>query len=57
LKTLGVVEVLEAMLDVPVVSSSPAGFWDVVQLVGVNPTSNNRGRLFKMRVDNSDSSV
>jgi arylmalonate decarboxylase len=57
LKTLGVIDALEAILHVPVVSSSPAGFWDVVQLLGVNPTANNCGRLFQTLADRAGSSV
>ncbi|MFM0287994.1 arylmalonate decarboxylase [Paraburkholderia megapolitana] len=49
LKTLGIVETLEARLGVPVVSSSPAGFWDAVQLMGVSPVAPGFGRLFELR--------
>lgn len=47
LKTLAVLEPIERALNVPVVSSSPAGFWDAVQLVGVDPAAEGFGRLFR----------
>ena len=47
LKTLGIIETLESRLGVPVVSSSPAGFWDAVQLMGVSPVTHGFGRLFE----------
>ncbi|SMG06708.1 arylmalonate decarboxylase [Paraburkholderia susongensis] len=49
LKTLGIIEALEAQFGVPVVSSSPAGFWDVVQLANVDPLVSGAGRLFRQR--------
>ena len=42
---LSVMEV-EAALQVPVVSSSPAGFWDLVRCAGLDPRSPGHGRLF-----------
>ncbi len=46
LKTLSVLEPIERALEVPVVSSSPAGFWDAVQFAGVDPAATGFGRLF-----------
>lgn len=46
LMTLGIAEVLEPVLGVPVISSSPAGFWDVVQLAAIDPRRQGFGRLF-----------
>lgn len=46
LLTLDVIEQLEDRLGVPVVASSPAGFWDVVQVAGLDPTAAGFGRLF-----------
>ncbi|SHH38301.1 aspartate/glutamate racemase family protein [Bradyrhizobium erythrophlei] len=54
LKTLGIINVLEMVLGVPVVSSSPAGFWDAVQLLGINPTAHDFGRLFQEYAQTSD---
>jgi len=48
LLTLDILAPLEVQLGVPVTSSSPAGFWDVVQLAGIDPSSQGRGRLFSM---------
>lgn len=53
LKTLAVIEPLERALNVPVVSSSPAGFWDAVQLVGLDPAADGFGRLFHSTVASS----
>lgn len=47
LKTIGILETLEARLGVPVVSSSPAGFWDVVQLADIDPKASGFGQLFQ----------
>lgn len=47
LRTLPVIKPLEAALGAPVVSSSPAAFWDVVQLLGIDPVVNSHGRLFQ----------
>ncbi len=44
--TLDIVEVLEKRLGVPVVASSPAGFWDVVQVAGLDTAVAGFGRLF-----------
>jgi arylmalonate decarboxylase len=54
LKTLGIVDALETSLGVPVVSSSPAGFWDAVQLLGINPTAHDFGRLFQKFAQSAD---
>lgn len=46
LVTLDAVRELEAELRVPVVSSSPAGFWDLVRCAGLDPRAPGHGRLF-----------
>lgn len=46
LRTLDIVARIEDRLGLPVVSSSPAGFWDVVQLAGGDPRVPGYGRLF-----------
>ncbi|WP_295978490.1 aspartate/glutamate racemase family protein [uncultured Variovorax sp.] len=46
LVTLDAVREVEARLQVPVVSSSPAGFWDLVGTAGLDPRSPGHGRLF-----------
>jgi arylmalonate decarboxylase len=46
LVTLDAVRKLEATTGVPVVSSSPAGFWDLVRCAGLDPRSPDHGRLF-----------
>lgn len=46
LDTTDLLDRLEQRLGVPVVASSPAGFWDVVQLVGVDPRVEGHGLLF-----------
>jgi arylmalonate decarboxylase len=38
---------VEARLGVPVVASSPAGFWDVVRLAGHDASAPGCGRLFE----------
>lgn len=47
LLTHGVIEPLEARLDLPAIASSPAGFWDVVRLAGADPSAQGFGRLFR----------
>lgn len=47
LRTLEVTAALEEELDCPVVSSSPAGFWDAVRLVGHSGRSAHSSRLFR----------
>ena len=47
LLTLDVLGPLEATLDVPATASSPAGFWDLMQLAGLDPASPGHGRLFE----------
>jgi arylmalonate decarboxylase len=37
---------LEATTGLPVVSSSPAGFWDLVRHAGLDPRAPGCGRLF-----------
>ncbi len=46
LLTLDIINALEAELGIPVVASSPAGFWDVVRLAGKGCPINGFGRLF-----------
>jgi arylmalonate decarboxylase len=46
LRTLDVLKPLEDKLGVPATASSPAGFWDVVKLAGLDPSSPGYGRLF-----------
>ena len=46
LVTLDAVREVEARLQVPVVSSSPAGFWDLVRTAGLDTRSAGQGRLF-----------
>ena len=46
LVTLDAVREVEARLRVPVVSSSPAGFWDLVRTAGLDARSPGQGRLF-----------
>ena len=47
LLTLDVLKPLEDKLGKPATSSSPAGFWDVVRLAGIDPSSPGFGRLFE----------
>ena len=46
LVTLDAVREVEAQLKVPVVSSSPAGFWDLMRTAGLDPRSPDQGSLF-----------
>ena len=46
LLTLDVLKPLEDKLGVPATASSPAGFWDVVKLAGLDAASPGFGRLF-----------
>ena len=46
LVTLDAVREVEARLRLPVVSSSPAGFWDLVRTAGLDARSPGCGRLF-----------
>lgn len=46
LDTLDLVPELEERHGVPVVASSPAGFWAAARLVGVDPRADGRGLLF-----------
>ncbi|HEY2254076.1 MAG TPA: arylmalonate decarboxylase [Variovorax sp.] len=46
LVTLDAVREVEAATGVAVVSSSPAGFWDLVRCAGLDPRSPGHGRLF-----------
>lgn len=46
LVTLDAVREVEERLQVPVVSSSPAGFWDLMVSAGLDPRSQGQGRLF-----------
>jgi arylmalonate decarboxylase len=46
LLTLDIIDALEAELAIPVVASSPAGFWDVVRIAGKSARVDGFGRLF-----------
>jgi arylmalonate decarboxylase len=46
LVTLDAVREVEALFQVPVVSSSPAGFWDLVRTAGLDARAPGHGRLF-----------
>jgi arylmalonate decarboxylase len=48
LLTLEAIRVVEARLGVPVVSSSPAGFWDLMRVAGQDSRSPGHGRLFQV---------
>jgi arylmalonate decarboxylase len=47
LLTLDAIKIVEARLGVPVVSSSPAGFWDLMRVAGLDASSPGHGRLFE----------
>ena len=47
LRTLEAARLAEAELGVPVVSSSPAGFWDLMRVAGLPAHSPGQGRLFE----------
>lgn len=47
LRTLAATRLVEAELGVPVVSSSPAGFWDLMRTAGLAAHSAGHGRLFE----------
>jgi arylmalonate decarboxylase len=57
LLTLDILSPLERRLGVPVVSSSPAGFWDVVQRAGIDPRVPGYGRLFAVRELNRENNI
>lgn len=48
LLTLEAIGIVEARLGVPVVSSSPAGFWDLMRVAGQDSRSPSHGRLFEI---------
>lgn len=48
LLTLEAIEIVEGRLGVPVVSSSPAGFWDLLRVAGLDSRAAGRGRLFEI---------
>ncbi len=48
LQTLAAIESVEARLGVAVVSSSPAGFWDLMRVAGADSRAPGRGRLFEL---------
>ncbi len=48
LLTLEAIAVVEARLGVPVVSSSPAGFWDLMRVAGLDARAPRGGRLFTL---------
>jgi arylmalonate decarboxylase len=47
LLTLEAIRLVEARLGVPVVSSSPAGFWDLMRVAGLDSRAPGQGRLFE----------
>ena len=47
LLTLDVIDPVEQRLGIPVVASSPAGFWDAVQVAGLDAACPGYGRLFQ----------
>jgi arylmalonate decarboxylase len=49
LLTLDAIRLLEARLGLPVIASSPAGFWDVMRTAGEDASSPGFGRLFEAR--------
>lgn len=49
LLTLEAITAVEAKLGVPVVSSSPAGFWDVMRVAGLRSESPQGGELFRVK--------
>jgi arylmalonate decarboxylase len=46
LLTLDILAPLESTLGIPATSSSPAGFWDVMRVAGLDPSAQGYGRLF-----------
>ena len=48
LLTLDAIRIVEARLSIPVVSSSPAGFWDLMRTAGLDSRSAGNGRLFAL---------
>lgn len=48
LPTREVIEPLEQRLGVPVIASSPVGFWDLMQTASLDPRANGYGRLFRL---------
>jgi arylmalonate decarboxylase len=48
LLTLDAIRIVEGRLGVPVVSSSPAGFWDVMRSAKLDSRSPGHGRLFEV---------
>lgn len=46
LLTLEAIGIVEARLGLPVVSSSPAGFWDLLRVAGLDSRAPGHGRLF-----------
>ncbi len=55
LLTLDAIRIVEARLGVPVVSSSPAGFWDLMRVAGLDSRSPGNGQLFAL--DHSSKAV
>ena len=48
LLTLDAIRIVEGRLGVPVVSSSPAGFWDLMKVAGLDSRAPGHGRLFEL---------
>ena len=47
LLTLETIRIVESRIGMPVVSSSPAGFWDLMRVAGLDNRSAGNGRLFE----------
>lgn len=48
LRTLDTIRQVEATLGIPVIASSPAGFWDVAELVGLQKAKTGFGKLVQL---------
>ena len=48
LRTRDVVEPLTARYGLPVTASSPAGFWDLMRVAGLDPAAEGFGHLFRL---------
>lgn len=56
LRTRDVVEPLEARFGLPVIASSPAGFWDLMRVAHLDPGAKGFGRLFRLPVGHAETS-
>lgn len=48
LRSFGILDRAEAMLDIPVISSNQAMIWHMLRLAGVDPAGRGPGRLFRV---------